>query len=114
MLLRGELQDAQVLPGLSRTLRLDREPRAFCSAFFAYYNHDHRHSGISYHTPASVHYGTAAEVRAQRAETLDAAYAANPARFRHRRPQPPKLPKLPSIAWINEPPPPNDGTQKAS
>jgi len=47
-----------------------------------------------------VHYGTAAEVRAQRAETLEAAYAANPARFRHRRPEPPKLP---TVAWINDP-----------
>ena len=76
------------------------DARAFCETFFAYYNHEHRHSGIGYHTPASVHYGTATEVRAKRAETLDAAYTANPARFRHCRPLPPKLP---TIAWINEP-----------
>jgi putative transposase len=87
------------------------DARAFCSAFFAYYNHEHRHSGIGYHTPASVHYGTADEVRAQRAETLDAAYAANPDRFRHRRPQPPKLP---TVAWINEPLPQEEVAQKAS
>jgi putative transposase len=77
-----------------------QDARAFCERFFMHYNHEHRHSGIGYHTPASVHYGTAAEVRAKRAETLDAAYAANPARFRHRRPEPPKLP---TVAWINEP-----------
>jgi putative transposase len=76
------------------------DARAFCETFFAYYNHEHRHSGISYHTPASVHYGTATEVRAKRAETLNVAYAANPGRFRHRRPEPPKLP---IVAWINEP-----------
>jgi putative transposase len=76
------------------------DARAFCETFFSYYNHDHRHSGIAYHTPASVHYGTADEVRSNRQDTLDAAYAANPARFRHRRPQPPALP---TIAWINEP-----------
>lgn len=76
------------------------DARAFCEAFFSYYCHEHRHSGIGYHTPASVHYGTAIEVRAKRAETLGAAYAANPARYRHRRPEPPKLP---TIAWINEP-----------
>jgi putative transposase len=76
------------------------DARRFCTAFFDYYCHEHRHSGIGYHTPASVHYGTAEEVRAKRAETLDAAYAANPARFRHRRPKPPKLP---TVAWINEP-----------
>ena len=76
------------------------DARAFCETFFAYYNHEHRHSGVGYHTPASVHYGTATEVRAQRQVTLDAAYAANPARFRHRHPEPPKLP---TVAWINEP-----------
>ena len=66
------------------------------------YNHVHRHAGIGLHTPASVHYGTAREIRAQRAATLDAAYAANPARLRHRPPSPPKLP---TVAWINEPSP---------
>ena len=41
-----------------------QDARAFCESFFAYYNHEHRHSGIGLHTPASVHYGTAVEVRA--------------------------------------------------
>jgi len=76
------------------------DARAFCTAFFDHYNHVHRHSGIGLHTPASVHYGTADEVQANRAATLTAAYAANPARFRH---QPPAPPKLPTVAWINEP-----------
>jgi putative transposase len=76
------------------------DARAFCAAFFEHYNHVHRHAGIGLHTAASVHYGTATEIRAQRAVTLNAAYAANPARFRHRRPTPPRLP---TVAWINEP-----------
>jgi putative transposase len=76
------------------------DARAFCERFFDRYNHVHRHSGIGLHTPASVHYGTATEIRAQRAATLNTAYAADPARFRHRPPTPPKLP---SVAWINEP-----------
>jgi len=76
------------------------DARAFCVEFFDHYNHIHRHSGIGLHTPASVHYGTATEIRAQRAVTLEAAYTSNPARFRHRRPEPPKLP---TVAWINEP-----------
>ncbi len=63
-------------------------------------NHEHRHSGIGLHTPASVHHGTATEVCAQRHHTLDGAYAAHPERFGHRRPAPPKLP---TIAWINQP-----------
>ena len=76
--------------------------RVFCERFFTHYNTAHRHSGIGYHTPASVHYGTAAEIREQRQVTLDAAYEANPTRFHRRRPRPPALP---SVAWINEPMP---------
>jgi len=76
--------------------------RQFCGEFFDHYNHVHRHRGIGLHTPASVHYGTAQEIRAQRQATLDAAYRANPARFAHQRPAPPELP---TVAWINEPEP---------
>jgi len=76
------------------------DARAFGEAFFSYYNHEHRHSGIGLHTPASVHYGTAGEVRVHRQQTLDAAHAAHPERFGHRRPQ---APKLPTVAWINQP-----------
>jgi putative transposase len=54
---------------------------------------------LGLHTPASVHYGTATEIRARRAKTLDAAYAANPSRFAGR----PTPPALPTVAWINEP-----------
>jgi putative transposase len=76
------------------------DARAFGETFFGYYNHEHRHSGIGLHTPASVHYGTATEVRAQRQQTLNDSYAAHPERFSHRLPQPPKLP---TAAWINQP-----------
>lgn len=75
------------------------DARAFCEAFFTYYDHDHRHSGIGLHTPASVHHGTAGQIRARRPATLDAAYAANPSRF-PARPQPPRLP---TATWINQP-----------
>ena len=78
------------------------DARSFCTVFFDYYNHVHRHSGVGLHTAASVHYGTATEIQAQRAATLDAAYTAHPARFRHQRPTPPKLP---TVAWINQPTP---------
>ena len=50
---------------------------------------------VTCQVPSGVH-----EIRAQRAATLDAAYTANPTRFRHRRPQPPALP---DAAWINQP-----------
>lgn len=78
------------------------DARAFCAVFFDYYNHIHRHSGIGLHTAASVHYGTATEIQARRAATLQAAYAANPVRLGHQQPTPPKLP---TTAWINKPTP---------
>lgn len=37
--------------------------RQHCEAFYTYYNHEHRHSGIGLHTPASVHHGTAGQIR---------------------------------------------------
>ena len=74
--------------------------RAFVGGFFDIYNHHHRHSGIGYHTPASVHFGSAAAVRTERALVLDAAYAAHPERFVNRAPVPPPLP---GPAWINKP-----------
>jgi putative transposase len=76
------------------------DARAFCAEFFEHYNHVHRHSGIAFHTPASVHYGTAEAIRNQRQQTLSAAYATNPMRFRHR---PPVAPTIPPVAWINPP-----------
>ncbi len=91
------LKYAPAFPGNFGSLA---DARAFCEAFFSYYNHEHRHSGIGLHTPASVHFDTANQVRQQRQATLHAAYQANPSRFRHRRPKPPKLP---DAAWINQP-----------
>ena len=75
-------------PAFPTTFGSLADARAFCEQFFTYYNHEHRHSGIALHTPASVHYGTATQVRQQRQATLHAAYQTNPRRFRHRRPEP--------------------------
>jgi putative transposase len=77
------------------------DARAFCHTFFNHYNHIHRHKALGLHTPASVHYGTAAGIRAHRAVVLDAAYARNPERFS----RPPTPPQLPVAAWINPPTP---------
>ena len=61
----------------------------FClpsDGFFAKYNHV-RHSGIGWHTPASVHQGTYGQVDDARQVTLNVVYAAHPAESpgRHRR-----------------------------
>lgn len=75
------------------------EARAWMEGFTVYYNHEHRHSGIGYHTPASVHYGTAGAVRERRQITLDRAYHTHPERFARR----PAAPPLPIKAAINDP-----------
>ena len=76
------------------------DARAHCQAFFAWYNTMHRHSGIGYMTPHSVHHGQAEQLRMVRQTALDAAFRATPNRFKGRRPQPPALP---TAAWINPP-----------
>lgn len=76
------------------------DAHAFCSRFFGWYNLEHRHSGIAFHTPADVHYGRSAAIRDKRSVALDAAYAAHPERFVRK---PPKPPALPTAVWINEP-----------
>jgi putative transposase len=87
-------------PDFPKTFDNIEQARDFCIQFFAWYNLEHRHSGIGWHTPASVHYGTADEVRAQRAITLDAAYQAHPERFVSKPPTPPKIS---TASWINQP-----------
>ncbi len=54
------------------------DARAHCQAFFAWYNTAHRHSGIGYMTPHSVHYGHAEALHGSRQATLDAAFLARP------------------------------------
>ena len=96
----AQFKTLKYCPAFPRYFGSIQDARSFCATFFDYYNHVHRHSGIGLHTPASVHYGTAPEIRAQRAHTLTTAYNNNPARFHHRHPTPPKLP---TVAWINDP-----------
>ena len=73
--------------------------RAWMNQFIHWYNHQHRHSGIGLHTPATVHDGTADHIRDRRQRVLDAAYAEHPKRFT-RRPRPPRLPEK---VTINDP-----------
>ena len=75
--------------------------RAFAQVFFPWYNHEHRHSGLGFLTPAVVHLGHATTVRAHRQQVLAAAYLAHPERFVKGRPQPADLP---TAVWINPPP----------
>ena len=76
------------------------DARAFCRPFFHWYNHQHHHSGLGWHTPADIHFGRAALLHAKRARVLQAAYTAHPERFVRQAPIPPPLP---GPAWINKP-----------
>ena len=71
--------------------------RAHMAAFFADYNTNHRHSGLNYYTPDTVHHGLVEQARRQRQDTLDACHARNPHRYRRR----PTAPGAPSLAGIN-------------
>ena len=74
--------------------------RAHCADFVPWYNTEHRHAGLGWHTPHDVHHGLAVARQAQRARVLAAAYAATPERFVRHQPQPPALP---TAVWINPP-----------
>jgi putative transposase len=76
------------------------DARQWAREFFAWYNHEHRHSGIGLLTPAIVHRGQAVEQVAARAQVLSEAYAAHPERFVRGCPRPPEVP---SAVWINPP-----------
>src|SRR5512134_3971476 len=58
-----------------------QDARAYCHAFLAWYNTEHRHSGLGLLTPADVHHGLADQRVATRATVLATAYAAHPERF---------------------------------
>jgi len=80
----GSLQDAQV----------------WARSFFAWYNNEHRHTGLALMTPAMVHHGFATQVTEERQKVLRAAYKAHPERFVKGVPMPPQLPDK---VWINPP-----------
>lgn len=77
-----------------------QDAHAHCREFFAWYNTEHRHSGIGLHTPEVVHTGLALERTKQRAGVLLDAYQLHPERFVSKVPEPPALP---TAVWINPP-----------
>jgi putative transposase len=77
-----------------------QDARVFLHAFFAWYNNEHRHSGIAMLTPAVVHAGKAAAVLDARHRVMLGAYAATPERFINGEP---KCVELPKDVWINRP-----------
>lgn len=77
-----------------------RHSRDHCADLFPWYNTEHRHSALGFHTPHDVHFGLAADRQAQRSAVLAAAYAAHPERFVGGLPTPAPLP---TAVYINPP-----------
>ena len=92
-------------PGFPARFGCIEDARQHCQAFFAWYNTEHRHSGIGLMTPETVHYGRAEQTIAQRQGVLSAAYQTHPERFVRKTPAPLAMP---AAAWIN---PPKGGNQ---
>jgi len=95
----AQFKTLKYLPDFPEAFVSLADARQFCARFFHEYNYIHRHSGIAWHTPASVHFGTADAIDQARQTTLTAAYQAHPERF-GRRPHPPVMP---TQFWINQP-----------
>jgi putative transposase len=68
------------------------EARTWMREFVAWYNTEHRHSGIGLLTPEMVHRGQAPQQVAARQTVLEGAYAVHPERFVRGRPSPPLVP----------------------
>ena len=95
----AQFKTLKYLPEFPQAFASLAHAREFCAGFFHEYNYIHRHSGIAWHTPASVHFGTADAIDQDRQNTLTAAYHAHPERFGHR----PHPPVMPTQFWINQP-----------
>lgn len=65
----------------NRTFQSLADARAFADTLVHWYNHDHRHSAISFVTPAQRHDGLDHEILAQRHATYQAARARHPERW---------------------------------
>lgn len=87
-------------PGFPERFGSLQDSRAFCQEFFAWYNEEHRHSGLGLLCPTVVHHGLAPAAIEKRRAVLDAAYSVHPERFVGKPPQP--LP-APAEVWINKP-----------
>jgi len=96
----AQFKTLKYAPGFPQRFGSIQDARAFCQALFHWYNKEHRHSGIGLMTPEQVHYGMSSVVLEHRSRVLQAAFVANPNRFKNRMPKPPSLPEA---AWINRP-----------
>ena len=96
----AQFKTMKYAPGYPPRFGSYEHARSWCRHFFLWYNTEHRHSGIAYLTPATVHYGQADATLETRRRVLAKAQTANPERFVHGAPSPQPLP---AEVWINPP-----------
>jgi putative transposase len=87
-------------PGFPDRFGCIEDARAFCKAFFYWYNCLHHHSGIALLTPHDLHHGFATMRQDARSLILAHAYAKHPQRFPN---GPPRVAQVPKEVWINKP-----------
>lgn len=73
------------------------DARAWVQRFVQWYNHEHRHSGIKYVTPAQRHEGKAPELLQHRVEVYEAARSRKPERWSGAT----RDWSLSSVVWLN-------------
>lgn len=95
----SQFKTLKTRPDFPRHFDSIEHARAFCTDFFVWYNHDHRHSGIGFMTPHAIHYGLAPALFDQRASVLAEAFLNHPLRFKGKLPLPPPLPTSAGINW---------------
>jgi len=93
----AHLKTLKYRPEFPRRFGSIQDARFFCQTFFTWYNSAHRHSGIGYMTPESVHYGHAKDIMDARQVVLLEAYDAHPERFVNKKPRPLALP---AEVWV--------------
>lgn len=98
----AQFKTLKYMPAFPERFGSIQDARTFLTGFFAYYNHEHYHSGIAMLTPYQLHYGHAPAVQAVRQEVLSKAYEAHPERFVRGQSV---VPAPPSAVWINPPSP---------
>jgi putative transposase len=80
----SEFRTMKYRPNYPGTFTDINAARTWVSAYVAWYNHHHRHSGIALFTPVQVHNGTWTQQWLQRDQALQAYYNTHPERFRNR------------------------------
>lgn len=87
-------------PGFPEYFGSIEDARLFCQEFFAWYNTEHRHSGIAMLTPDNVHYNQYEGILYARSVALMNAYLDHPERFVKGVPT---VEQVPKEVWINKP-----------